>query len=157
MKILSRMKFSSGFRKYFANTGWLMFGQISRTFTALFVGIYVARYLGPSNFGLLSYATSLVGLFSAIAALGLNAVVVRELVSDEKRRDELLGTTFALRCIGVLLLFGTLAVAVGLMRNDFFTNLLIFIIASAEVFRVFNVIEFYFQSRVLSKGRIPEI
>lgn len=55
------------------------------------VGVWVARYLGPDRFGLLSYAQSFVGLFSVIATLGLDGIVVRELVKDESRRDELLG------------------------------------------------------------------
>ena len=45
---------------------------------ALFVGVYVARYLGPERFGLLSYAGSFVGLFTALATLGLDGIMVRE-------------------------------------------------------------------------------
>jgi O-antigen/teichoic acid export membrane protein len=47
---------SSGFKKYFANSSWLMGERILRMRVALFVGVYVARYLGPARFGLLSYA-----------------------------------------------------------------------------------------------------
>ncbi len=145
------MQFSSGFKRYFANTGWLFFGRTSRMVTALFVGVYVARYLGPSNFGLLSYAGSFVGLFSAIATLGLDNIVVRDLVRYEKKRDELLGTTFVLKIIGSILLLGIVAAAVRFTTNDNFTNLLIFIIAVATIFQSFNVIDFYFRSKVLSK------
>ena len=45
-----------GFRKYFANTSWLLGERILRIPVSLLVGIYVARYLGPERFGLLSYA-----------------------------------------------------------------------------------------------------
>jgi len=76
---------SSGFKRYFVNTGWLFFERISRMAISLFVGIYVARYLGPGNYGLLSYANSFVILFSAISTLGLDNIVVRDLVKDEKR------------------------------------------------------------------------
>ncbi len=116
-----------------------------------FVGVYVARYLGPANFGLLSYAGSFVGLFSAIAALGLDNIVVRELVKDEKRRDELLGTTFVLKVIGSIFVLTIIAIAVRFTNNDSFTNLLIFIIAIGTIFQSFNVINFYFQAKVLSK------
>jgi len=141
----------SGFKKYLENTGWLFFESISRMVIALLVAVYVARYLGPSNYGLLSYATSFVVLFSALATLGLDNIVVRDLVGDEKKRDELLGTTFVLKIIGSILLLGILAVAVRLTTNDNFTNLLIFIIALATIFQSFNVIDFYFRSKVLSK------
>ena len=42
-----------GFRKYFANTSWLLGERVLRMAVSLFVGIYVARYLGPERFGLL--------------------------------------------------------------------------------------------------------
>jgi len=60
-----------GFKRYFANTSWLMGHRILSMIVALFVGVYVARYLGPERFGLLSYAGSFVGLFIALATLGL--------------------------------------------------------------------------------------
>ena len=150
----SDMRFSSGFRKYFANTSWLMFGQVSRTAVILFVGVYVARYLGPERFGLLSYAMSFAGLFSAIATLGLDTVLIRDLVEDENGTDELLGSAFALRIISILLSLGLLSIAIGVVGNKNYTNLLILVIASAEIFRAFNVIGFYFQSKVLSKYAI---
>ena len=49
-----------GFRKYFTNTSWLLGERVLRMAVSLFVGIYVARYLGPERFGLLSYALSFV-------------------------------------------------------------------------------------------------
>jgi O-antigen/teichoic acid export membrane protein len=85
--------------RYFANTSWLFGEKILRMIVGLFVGIWVARYLGPEQFGLLSYAQSFVGLFTAIATLGLDGIVVRELVKDPSRRDELIGTAFWLKFI----------------------------------------------------------
>ncbi|HBY56716.1 MAG TPA: flippase [Candidatus Atribacteria bacterium] len=145
------MQLSSGFKRYFVNTSWLFFERIIGMAVTFFVGVYVARYLGPANFGLLSYAGSFVGLFSAIAALGLDNIVVRELVKDEKRRDELLGTTFVLKVIGSIFVLTIIAIAVRFTNNDSFTNLLIFIIAIGTIFQSFNVINFYFQAKVLSK------
>ena len=146
-----KLKLSSGFTRYFLNTGWLLFNNVFGMVIALFVGIYVARYLGPANFGLLSYAGSFVGLFSALVTLGLDNIVVRELVKDEKKRDELLGTTFILKIITSILVLTIIFIAVRFTDNDNFTNLLIFIIAIGTIFQSFNVIQFYFQAKVLSK------
>lgn len=117
----------------------------------LFVGIWIARYLEPEQFGLFSYAQSFVGLFTAFATLGLDGIVVRELVKGESRRDILLGTVFWLKLIGAFLVLIFLAIAVNFTSNDHYTNKLIFIIASATIFQSFNVVDFYFQSKVLSK------
>ena len=140
-----------GFMRYFQNTSWLMGEKILRMFVGLFVGIWVARYLGPEQFGLLSYAQSFVSLFTAITTLGLDGIVVRELVKDETQRDVLLGTAFGLKLIGAIFILPVLAVAVQFTNNDDYTNLLVFIIASATIFQSFNVIDFYYQSKVLSK------
>jgi len=145
------MRFSSGTKRYFTNTNWLLFEKISRMVITLFVGIYVARYLGPTNYGLLSYAISFVVLFSAIATLGLDNIVVRNLVRNEEKRDELLGAGFVLKILGSILLLGIVAFVVRFAANDDFTNLLIFIIAIATIFQSFNAIDFYFRSKVLSK------
>ena len=148
---LQSLKNHQGFMKYFINTSWLFGEKILRMVVGLFVGIWVARYLGPEQFGLFSYAQSFVGLFTAIATLGLDSIVVRKLVKDDTRRDELIGTAFWLKVLGALGVLIVLAIAVNFTSNDTYTNTLIFIIASATIFQSFNVVDMYFQSKVLSK------
>jgi O-antigen/teichoic acid export membrane protein len=148
LKVLSQHQ---GFIKYFKNTSWLMGEKILRMGVGLFVGIWVARYLGPEQFGLLSYAQSFVLLFTAIATLGLDGIVVRELVKYPENRGSLLGTAFGLKLTGAIMILPVLAVAVQLTSNDNYTNLLVFIIASATIFQSFNVIDFYCQATVQSK------
>lgn len=69
--------------KYFKNTSWLFGEKILRMVVGLFVGVWVARYLGPAQFWLFSYAQSFVGLFTAFATLGLDGIVVHEFVRDK--------------------------------------------------------------------------
>ncbi|MFA6144561.1 MAG: flippase [Sulfurimonas sp.] len=137
--------------KYFKNTSWLFGEKILRMIVGLFVGVWVARYLGPEQFGLFSYAQSFVGLFTAFATLGLDGIVVRELVHDESRRDELIGTAFWLKLMGAIGVLLILAIAVNFTSNDSYTNTLVFIIASATIFQSFNVIDMYFQAKVMGK------
>ena len=144
-----------GFHKYFFNTGWLMAEKVLRLFVGLFVGVYVARYLGPERFGLLSYAMSFVGLFTAFATLGLDSIVVRNLVQNIEDRDQLLGTAFILKLMGGILLLGAVAFAVRFTSSDSYTKLLIFIIAGGMIFESLKVIDFYFQSQVM--GRFSSI
>jgi O-antigen/teichoic acid export membrane protein len=151
MQRLKALKSHQGFMKYFKNTSWLFGEKILRMIAGLFVGIWVARYLGPEQFGLFSYAQSFVGLFTAIATLGLDGIVVRELLKDESRRDDLIGAAFWLKLLGALGVLIVLAIAVNFTSNDNYTNSLVFIIASATIFQSFNVVDMYFQSKVLSK------
>ncbi len=142
---------SPGFKRYFANTSWLMGHRVLSMVVALFVGVYVARYLGPERFGLLSYAGSFVGLFTALATLGLDGIMVRELVKSPKRRDELLGTAFWLKAGGAILMWIGIAAAIPFTHNDAQTNILIIIIALGAIFQAFNVIDFNYQAEVKSK------
>ncbi len=148
---LKSLKNHQGFMKYFKNTSWLFGEKILRMFVGLFVGVWVARYLGPEQFGILSYAQSFVGLFVVIATLGLNSIVVRDLVKNEQDINILLGTAFWLKLTGALLVLAILAIAIQFTSNTHLENLLIFIIAAGTVFQSINVIDFYFQSKVLSK------
>ena len=151
MQRLKALKSHQGFMKYFKNTSWLFGEKILRMIAGLFIGIWVARYLGPEQFGLFSYAQSFVGLFTVIATLGLDGIIVRELVKDESRRDELIGTAFWLKVMGAIGVLIIVAISVNFTSNDTYTNTLVFIIASATIFQSFNVVDMYFQSKVMSK------
>ena len=151
LKKIVQLKHHSGFRKYFANTSWLLGERALRIAVSLFVGIYVARYLGPERFGLLSYALSFVGIFVALATLGLDEVVVRELIKTPEQREKILGTSFLLKLVGTLLMWAAILVAIPLTENDLQTNILIIIIAFGTVFLAFNVIDLNFQAKVKSK------
>ena len=151
LKKIVQLKHHSGFRKYFANTSWLLGERALRIAVSLFVGIYVARYLGPERFGLLSYALSFVGIFIMLATLGLDEVVVRELIKTPGQREKILGTSFLLKLVGTLLMWAAILVAIPLTENDLQTNILIIIIAFGTVFQAFNVIDLNFQAKVKSK------
>ena len=151
LKKIVQLKHHSGFRKYFANTSWLLGERVLRMAVSLFVGIYVARYLGPERFGLLSYANSYVGIFTAIAILGLDGIVVRELVKSPDQRDTLLGTSFLLKVVGTLLMWVLILATLFFSNNDSLTSSLIAIIAFGVLFQTFNVIDYNFQAEVKLK------
>ena len=142
---------SKEFRKYFANTSWLLGERVLRMVISLFVGIYVARYLGPERFGLLSYSVSFVWLFSSLASFGLNNILVRELVQSPEQRNNLLGTVFWLKVFGTFVMATAIALALQFFEDEQQTYWMIFIIAIGYLFQTTNVIELYFQAQVQSK------
>ena len=118
IKKTTQLKHHSGFRKYFANTSWLLGERILRITVSLFVAIYVARYLGPERYGLLSYALSFVWLFSTLASLGLDDILLRELVNNPEKRQYLIGTVFWLKICGFFLMGGAIALVLLLKSED---------------------------------------
>ncbi|GAB3900637.1 flippase [Larkinella knui] len=145
------IKINHTIRTYFFNTSWLFFEQIVRMSVGLFVGVWVARFLGPAQFGILNYAQSLVGLFGAIATLGLNNIVIRELVKKRIDKNVLLGTAFLMKLIGGFFVVVLLTLAINIIPTDFYTKFIVLIVASSTIFQSFNVIDFFFQAKVKSK------
>lgn len=135
-----------------ANTGWLFADKIIRMGAGLLVGVWVARYLGPAQFGLFNYALAFVALFSIIANLGLDSIVVRDLVHDPERRDETLGTAFSLKLIVGSATFVLTLGAICLLRPaEGTTHWLVGIIALGTIFQAFDTVDFWFQAQVRSK------
>jgi len=138
-------------QKYFKNISWLVSEKVFTLFTALLVNIYVARYLQPENFGLLNYAISFVGIFTAFTALGLDQILVRELSQRPEQKNQILGTGFGLKIGGSFVLCLLMITIILVMNNGALLNTMILIIAGAEIFRAFEVINSYYQSRIESK------
>ncbi|WP_404357406.1 flippase [Methylotuvimicrobium sp. KM1] len=138
--------------KIVENIGWLFFDKILRMGVGLFVGVWIARYLGPEQFGLLNFATAFVGLFSAISVLGLQSIVVRNLVRDPQCRDETLGTAAVLQFVGGLLAYGFIIAAIFWMRaDDQLSKTLVAILGATMLFKASDVAMYWFESQVQSK------
>ncbi|WP_421941644.1 flippase [Pedobacter sp.] len=140
------------FNKYLKNTGWLMFGKI----LSLLVGLLVARYLGPDSFGELNFGLALVAILAAVGALGLDTFIIREIVQEPDKKNEILGTSLWLRIITNALLIPVAMGIYGLSHHLSSTpgqslTLMVGLLALASFFKSFNVIDVYFQSQVQSK------
>lgn len=138
--------------KALTNTGWLFGDQILRMAVGLIVGVWIARYLGPEQFGLLNYAMAFVALFGAIASLGLSGIVVRDLVKDPACANTTLGTAFVLQLIGGFLAFGLAIAAIGFARpDDGLVKLMVAVLGFVMVFKSTEVVKYWFESQVQSK------
>jgi len=134
------------------NSGWLFSDKIIRMGGALVIGLWVARYLGPRQFGLLNFALAFTSLFSAVAVLGLDGIVVRELVKFPEKRDVILGSAFILRFVASFITLGLVIVSISILRHG--DTLVIWVVAvtgAAVIFQSLNVIDLFFQSKVQSR------
>jgi O-antigen/teichoic acid export membrane protein len=137
-------------KKYIVNISWLMFERILRVAVVFFITVYIVRFLGPEKFGILSYVLSFSGLFLAFAGLGLDTVVVRNLVRHPDSANDLLGTAFCLKLSGGLIAI-ILAVAASIsISNSHYLTALIALTATMFLFKAVDVIDLYFQSQVKS-------
>jgi O-antigen/teichoic acid export membrane protein len=140
-----------GFKKYFANTGWLLANRIISLTTSFLTVAIVARYLGPENLGKLEYSQSFVAIISIFAALGIDQILYRDLVAHPEKENELLGTA-----IYAKFLFGGLAFILAtalsfVLNDDFVITLLISIGALTYLINPLGTVSILFNAQVKSK------
>jgi O-antigen/teichoic acid export membrane protein len=143
-----------GFKRYFANTGWMFGGQMLTLLLSFFIGAWLARYLGPENYGVMSYAVAFVGLFGFIMSLGVDGIVTRDLVKFPEKRDELLGTGFRLKLIGGVIAFILTCSAAFIFPLSPLIRFLIIIFAASFILQAINVISLFFQAEVQAKKNV---
>lgn len=100
MEIFTKAFDKNGLIRYAKNSGWHLLTRSSTILIGFFTTIYVIRYLGPENYGTLSYAVSFVSLFSFIASLGIESIILRELIKYPDKEPIILGTAFRLKIFG---------------------------------------------------------
>ncbi|MBJ6724078.1 flippase [Geomesophilobacter sediminis] len=150
--VRTRWSESPSFRAVFGNIAWLFFDKVVRMGGGLALGMLLARFLGPTDFGLLAYTGAFVSLFAALAAMGLDSIVVREIVRRPDETDEILGTAFALKLCGAVAAFLLSVATAQLMHpGEGVTRALIAIGALSLTFVSFDVIDFRFQAEVSSR------
>lgn len=142
---------NKAFVKYSTNASWMVFEKLVRMFIGIFVGVFVARYLGPKNYGTLNYVISFVGVFGVISTLGMNNIVVRDLVHHKEEFNKILGTAFVLRIIGAIILILILSLVLRYTKNEEYINKLMYILAVSPAILSFNVIDLFFQSQLKLK------
>lgn len=139
------------FEKYFKNTGALFVGRVGSLLIKFVVSIKVANYLLPAKNGILGGGTAYIYFFSAIATLGLDQFIVKELHEYPENRDKILGTSFWMKviagfgCIPLIWVFYQIYPPKGTPYSY------IFIFSLIGIIQAFNVIDAYFQSEVKSK------
>jgi O-antigen/teichoic acid export membrane protein len=141
----------AGLLKYFYNSSWLVGEKFLRLFSGLFVGVFVARYLGPENYGILNYVISFVAMIAVISNLGMDEIVINDLIDKPRKKHIIIGTSLYLKFIGVFLTLLIISTSFLFHFNNCQVNTFIFIVALSYVFVPFNVIDLYFQSQVKAK------
>lgn len=155
-KLIRQKLEESEIRKITANITWLLADKILRIFVSIFLGAWVARYLGPEQFGIFNYAVAFVALFGSIASLGLDEILIRDIVRFPWEKDRLINTALALRVlatsINIILIF---IIATWLYPQD--ENIKKIIIITAIIVMpqiVSETIDLWFKSQINSRNSI---
>jgi O-antigen/teichoic acid export membrane protein len=139
---------------YVSNSFWMLLEKSARVISGILVGVLVVRYLGDAQFGVITYGLGVIAILTIFSTLGLDSLVVRELLTRGKNKYEIIGTAFWMRFVGSLIVMGG-ACFYSLMRDPPQTTFIVFLLSISIIFQSFTVIDFYFQSEV--KGKFTAI
>ena len=139
------------FEKYFKNTGLLFIGRVGSLLIKMIVSISVANYLGRANNGIITGAIVYIYFFSAIAALGLDQFIVKELHQFPENRDQILGTSFMMKILAGICCIPLIYLAFLIIPAKETPYYFVFVLSFSGVLQAFNIIDAYFQSEVQSK------
>lgn len=134
------------------NSGWIISERILSVGITTIVTILSARYLGVVNYGILSYGLTLTTLFMAIVKLGIDSIIVNELINNKSRQGEFLGTSIVLRFAASLL--SILSIGLLLLAMNSNQPLLIVVAMVQSVLLIFQsayVLDYWFQSQLKSR------
>ncbi len=112
----------------------------------------LAEHLGPEIFGTLSYLLAIIALMGPIVSLGLNSIVVRELVNYPSSGIKIMSTLIALRILGAVI--GSILCfiyAFYVADLSYIEKVSLVILGGASVFNGLNGFEFWFQAKVAAK------
>ncbi|HND61253.1 MAG TPA: flippase [Opitutaceae bacterium] len=142
-------------RQPLQNILWLVGERAGRaTVTAVVLGV-VARYLAPAGFGRLNFAMVVVTIGTALATLGLEGIVVDELVKRPGQAGAVLGTAIRLRLLGALTTYGLLAGGAWLgLWGSPADAALVLIVGTLLVFQPADVVDLWFQRHLDSRRTV---
>ena len=143
--ILEKLKGS----RFFANTMWDIGGKVFQMMLTLVVGMLTARYLGPSNYGIIGETASYVSFFSVICQLGFTSTAVKEIMDNKDRQGEILGTTIFFRiCTSLISSVAITCLLYILKDGDQVIVWVAFLQSLSLVFQSFDMIHYWYQSRL---------
>ena len=138
--------------KVVKNASWIIVCRVVQSIVSLIIGMITARYLGPSNYGLLNYANSVVAFVVPLAQLGLRNVLVEEIVSKPEREGKTLGTALVMSVASSLLcIVGCMAFVSIANAGERDTLVVCALYSISLIFQMTEMIQYWYQAKLLSK------
>ncbi len=144
-----------GVQKHSKNIGWMFFAKIASMVISFATTAYIARNLGPTNYGQLSYALSFTGLFGFLASLGIEQIVYRDLIRYPEKRNEYMGSALVLRMVSSVITIMICVLSAVILSPKDVSLFLIFLVSLNFFFSSFQLFSYEFQAE--AKAKLPSI
>lgn len=138
--------------KVFRNATWIVACKIVQMLISLVIGMISARYLGPSNYGLISYASSLIAFVLPVAQLGLRNIFVEQIISRPEREGQIVGTSLVMSMASSLFCIVGCMAFVAIVNAGEKDTLVVCVLYSISLFfQMSEMIEYWYQAKLLAK------
>ena len=139
-------------KQVFDNAKWIIVCKIAQSVLQLIIGMISARYLGPSNYGLINYAASILAFAMPIMKLGLDAILVHQLVESPESEGEIMGTSLFLNVVSSFLCMAGVCGFAFLANMGQQETIIVCALYSVSIFfAALEMMQYWFQYKLLSK------
>ncbi|EGF5325089.1 oligosaccharide flippase family protein, partial [Escherichia coli] len=134
------------------NIIWLSADSLIRMGLGFLVSVWLARYLGPHEFGIYNYCLAIITIYVSVASLGMNGVVVREVIKNENKAKVIMGTSLYLQILGSLLASVLVTITIYVLRpNDWGVLFAVLVMLPSVLLRSSDIFKYWFESKIKSK------
>lgn len=152
IRYMQTRKITSKKRQIASNAAWMIGCKVFQALLGVVVTMLTARFLGPSNYGIINYASSLVAFVAPIGKLGLDSILVNEFINHPDKEGEIVGTSIVMSLISSLLCIAGLAGFIALANPGEEITLIVCTLYSVVLFAyAIELIQYWFQAHLLSK------
>ncbi len=138
--------------KVAANAGWIIACKLGKAILTLISTMIISRSLGVERYGIISYAASIVAFATPIMKLGINEILVHELVHRPNEEGQILGTTIILNlCSSIICMIGIAGFAVLANAGEKTTIIVCMCYSVQLLFQALEMVYYWFQSHLKSK------
>ena len=134
------------------NAGWIIAEKIIQMVISLIISLITARYLGPANYGIINYAGAYTGIFFSLSTLGINSIIVKEILDNPSEEGKVMGTTLVLQLIASIFSYISIIGIVFIVDVGEPTTILVVGLNCISIlFNILGTMRFWFQSKLKSK------
>lgn len=137
------------------NMFWLIGFQVIKAIIGFVIGIFTARYLGPSNYGIIGYISTFILIATPISNLGLGNIIVKEYVQNKDKTSSILKTSVVMNMASSFVSYLVINIIIFATNIDNKMMLYCSLVQTLSlIFNSFEMVTYYFQSQLKSKKTV---
>ncbi len=139
-------------KKIISNSAWVIIQHIYSMLTSLIIVALIARHLGPADYGLINYCSSLIAMFTTLSGLGMDNLIVSEIIRNPEKEGGYLGSALVMRLAASFISYPVILALIAVMNPG---NHTLFIVAALQalgmIFQTYEVLVYWFRIKLKMK------